>query len=136
MADYVHYPTENISREWPERKIVGWSDPPAQQTTKTPKSTYAPIADELRARVGEWAQLDDRSSEAAAYQFVLGVRKGAIAAFRPGGAFEAAHSGPSVWVRYVGGDEEVSTPESAPVELERPARKAEPAPDPHRVFAV
>lgn len=130
------------------RRIVAWSDPPpdAGRRERT-VSHYQSVVRELVTRPGRWAQLDDRNSEDAAYQFALSISNGRTSGFRPAGAFEAAWHGRTVWVRYVGEEPPAPLPVNVvPAEdddwndarLPRFVRSSEPvvAPDTKGVFAL
>lgn len=82
----------------PRRQIVGWEEPPPSATAR---GGYHEIVEKLKANPEKWARLDDRASESAAQGFASMVRNGKVAGFRDG-RFDARHSGPSVWVRYLG----------------------------------
>lgn len=136
MAERIHDPSQNLPTDSADREIVSWTEPPAPIRKTAFVSTYTNVARQLREHPGQWAQLDDRSSFSAAYQFSLGVRYGRPAAFRPAGAFEGRYSGCSVWVRYVG--EGAVTAQHAPEQERKQAPdlelQEEPRPDPRTVF--
>jgi hypothetical protein len=88
----------NPSPHHPSRKIVSWEEPPPASDAR---SAYVDILDELKGNPGTWARLDDRASEGAAQAFTSMIRNGKVAGFR-GHRLDARHSGPSVWVRYLG----------------------------------
>lgn len=80
------------------RRIVDWDEPPAEARAA---GVYDAIVEALKEHPEKWARLDDRASENAAQAFASSVRNGKVAGFR-NGRFDARHSGPSVWVRYLG----------------------------------
>lgn len=80
-------------------RIVDWDEPPAE--ARAAAGVYDAIVEALKENPEKWARLDDRASEIAAQTFASSVRNGKVAGFR-NGRFDARHSGPSVWVRYLG----------------------------------
>jgi hypothetical protein len=79
--------------------------PPTDRAAKRNGDNNQAIADELRARPGEWALVLHADTNAHAWQKASNIKRGIIAAFRPFGAFEATtRNGVDVWARYVGGE--------------------------------
>jgi hypothetical protein len=66
---------------------------------------YISLADELRSRPGDWAQLTEQDSVRAAYNLADNIRRGRLVAFRPAGSFEAMTRKTTVTARYVGKEE-------------------------------
>lgn len=78
--------------------MVIWKDPDARGTVTSGANrrpnvglSYAEEAAELRRRPGDWALILEFSAEdrASAYNTVNGIKSGRLAAFRPGGQFDA-----------------------------------------------
>jgi hypothetical protein len=78
--------------------------PPSDRATKRKEDSNQAIADELRARPGEWALVLQADTNVHAWQKASNIKRGILAAFRPFGAFEATtRNGLDVWARYVDG---------------------------------
>lgn len=93
-------------------RIIRWADPPPTslrgERTTAPWSRYNDLADELRARPGEWAviaEFNGRHTGLATH-----VRMGSIACFTPAGDFDAVSRQvgkyTAIYARYVGDGKE------------------------------
>lgn len=63
---------------------------------------WVEIADQLRARPGEWAIVDTFGNRNAASPTSRRIRLGLLSAFRPAGEWESTTRGADVYARYVG----------------------------------
>lgn len=70
------------------------------------RTEWQPIAEALRARPREWARVKTGAKKSTGATLAARIKTGAIAPFRPAGAFEAKsrtiEDGTAVYARYVG----------------------------------
>lgn len=85
--------------------VIRWEDPPEPSLSRLPERSrlnHAAIAACLRRKPGAWALVDEGS---AAYTISSTIRTGQIAAYHPGGSFEAVgrvvHGMARLYVRFV-----------------------------------
>lgn len=89
--------------------MIEWKDPTPPATRSGRGTDWKLIADELRAHPGQWAVVAHDRGEAVA----TSIKRGAIAAFRPAGSFEARSrrqrfnepKSCDIYARYVGDDQ-------------------------------
>lgn len=90
-------------------RVLRWEMPPAARSkggeSRSSWSRYKPIAEELRARRGEWGVVYEGPKHFAA-GLVTHIQTGAVVAFAPAGDFEACSrvNGHirTVYARYLG----------------------------------
>lgn len=85
------------------RSIIRWEAPRDSKT----KGRWDRVADELRARPGEWAIVELLEKNNNASRLVSSIRRGVTTSFAPAGTFEAAQrtrddGGFAIYARYVG----------------------------------
>lgn len=99
MSDVVRRRGERIvTTEVPVHLRWIEGEPPSLDTGAVSKSMqHYLIADALRERPGVWAMLPDLSVTHAS-----DIARGSLAAYRPGGSFEAVSRDGMVYARYVG----------------------------------
>jgi hypothetical protein len=87
---------------------VNWEDPPATAVRPGRRAggRYGPFAAELRAKPDHSARITDFASTEKARNFAGLVEKGKPRGFEPAGAYVAVWDGTTVWVKYVGTDDE------------------------------
>lgn len=89
--------------------IIRWEDPPRPHIMNggrprgSQNSRYQQIADQLRARRGEWALIEEGLSPGSASGVTSKIIGGRTICFLPEGDFEAvSRSGGRVYARYLG----------------------------------
>lgn len=89
--------------------VIDWQEPPPPALVRRPHltrvSALAGLAEELRARPGDWALVYDGSSYGKASGMATHIRLGQVRAFTPTGDFDAVSHKGRTWARYMGGDE-------------------------------
>lgn len=91
--------------------VLRWEEPPPAfhvRKGRAPSSRLSPIADELRARPGQWGVVFEGPGGAGG-GMVTHIRLGQVACFAPAGDFDATgrtqNGVTTVYARYVGDDE-------------------------------
>lgn len=91
--------------------VIRWEKPPVARSQGGGKrlSRLTPLADELRARPGEWALVHEGTSPGQATGMATHIRLGQVMAFSPAGDFDAVSRRVDgkccVWAVYAGSDE-------------------------------
>ena len=89
--------------------LTWWPDgPPALDHADRDEIDHVHLAGRLRSRPGVWAELEGVSG-----MYAHSIRAGRIAAYRPGGSFEALGQGGVLYARYVGQEGTASAPHAA-----------------------
>ena len=72
-------------------QIIRWEDPAPLPTGRRPSTRWVTVASELRASPGRWAvvRIYGAGRLSAASTLAHRIKSGKMAAFRPGGDFEA-----------------------------------------------
>ena len=81
-----------------------WEEPPS--AARRTRTAWERVADDLRARPGEWARIRDGLNGANAGTIAHRIRTGFYRGFRPAGDFEAVSrtqgTASAVYARYLG----------------------------------
>jgi hypothetical protein len=76
---------------------ITWGEPP------TGADRWTAIAEALRSRPGQWAQVENEIGNPKSY--VTHIKTGRYRSFSPAGSFEAKVSRGQLWIRFVGSPE-------------------------------